>query len=66
MNHRDVPRPSIALKYVDQVYKFYDALYRSGISADVVSVEADKLGRYVEAGGHSSQLSLAVLSTNPI
>ncbi|WP_159888409.1 beta-galactosidase [Paenibacillus puerhi] len=37
--------PTIALKYVEQAHKFYDALYRSGISADVVSVEAD-LGSY--------------------
>lgn len=64
--------PSIALRYVDEVHKFYDALYRSGIAADVVSVEADlssyslviapvmymvkqgvadKLEKYVQAGG---------------
>lgn len=33
--------PSIALKYVNEAHKFYDALYRAGIAADVVSVEAD-------------------------
>lgn len=33
--------PTIALRYVDEAHKFYDALYRSGIAADVVSVEAD-------------------------
>lgn len=64
--------PTIALRYVDEAHKFYDALYRSGIAADVVSVEADlrqyelviapvmymvkkgvadKLEKYVEAGG---------------
>jgi beta-galactosidase len=36
--------PSVALRYVDEVYKFYDALYRSGITVDVVSVEADLSG----------------------
>jgi beta-galactosidase len=64
--------PTIDLKYVNEVYRFYDALYRAGIPADVISVEADlsgydlviapvlymvkpgiadKLERYVEAGG---------------
>jgi len=64
--------PTIDLKYVNEVYRFYDALYRAGIPADVVSVEAnlsgydlviapvlymvkpgiaDKLERFVEAGG---------------
>lgn len=33
--------PSIDLKYVNEVHKFYDALYRSGINADVVSTDAD-------------------------
>ncbi len=33
--------PTIALKYVDEAHKFYDALYRSGIAADIISVEAD-------------------------
>lgn len=37
--------PTIALRYVDEAHKFYDALYRAGIAADVVSVEAD-LGGY--------------------
>jgi Beta-galactosidase len=36
--------PSVALKYVDEAHKFYDALYRAGIAADVVSVEADLSG----------------------
>jgi beta-galactosidase len=36
--------PTIALKYVDEAHKFYDALYRQGIAADVVSVEADLSG----------------------
>ncbi|MCR2808047.1 beta-galactosidase [Paenibacillus soyae] len=64
--------PSIALQYVDEAHKFYDALYRAGIAADVVGVEADlsryelvvapvmymvkpgvadKLEKYVQAGG---------------
>ncbi|MBB3125355.1 beta-galactosidase [Paenibacillus rhizosphaerae] len=64
--------PTIALNYVDEVHKYYDALFRSGIPADVIGVEADlssyeiviapvmymvkqgiadKLERYVEAGG---------------
>ncbi|MFC5701095.1 beta-galactosidase [Cohnella faecalis] len=33
--------PTIALRYVDEAHKFYDALYRAGIAADVVSAEAD-------------------------
>ena len=36
--------PTIALRYVDETHKFYNALYRSGIAADVVSVEADLSG----------------------
>ncbi|WP_435170305.1 beta-galactosidase [Paenibacillus glycanilyticus] len=36
--------PSIALKYVNEAHKFYDALYRAGIAADVVSVEVDLSG----------------------
>ncbi|KRE69733.1 beta-galactosidase [Paenibacillus sp. Soil750] len=36
--------PTIALRYVDETHKFYDALYRSGVAADVVSVEADLSG----------------------
>ncbi|MHA6484862.1 beta-galactosidase [Paenibacillus sp. strain BS8-2] len=36
--------PTIALKYVDEAHKFYDALYRQGIAADVVSVNADLSG----------------------
>ncbi|MFC5531390.1 beta-galactosidase [Cohnella yongneupensis] len=37
--------PTIALKYVEEVHKFYDALYQAGFSADVVGVDAD-LSRY--------------------
>ncbi|WEK55566.1 MAG: beta-galactosidase [Candidatus Cohnella colombiensis] len=33
--------PSIALKYVDEVYKYYDALYQLGITADMISVDTD-------------------------
>jgi beta-galactosidase len=36
--------PTIALRYVDEAHKFYDALYRAGIAVDVVSVEADLSG----------------------
>lgn len=37
--------PSIDLRYVDEVHKYYDALYRLGISVDVVGVDAD-LSKY--------------------
>ncbi|MBW4080025.1 beta-galactosidase [Paenibacillus sp. S150] len=37
--------PTFALKYVDEVHKYYAALYRSGIAADMISVEAD-LSKY--------------------
>lgn len=37
--------PTIALRYVEEIHKFYDAMYRSGIAVDVISVEAD-LQRY--------------------
>ncbi|GIP17288.1 beta-galactosidase [Paenibacillus montaniterrae] len=33
--------PTIALRYVDEAHKYYDALYRAGIAVDMVSVEAD-------------------------
>ncbi|WP_438444160.1 beta-galactosidase [Gorillibacterium sp. sgz5001074] len=33
--------PTVALNYMDEVHKFYDALFRSGIAADVVGVAAD-------------------------
>ncbi|MNB91679.1 Beta-galactosidase BgaP [compost metagenome] len=33
--------PTFSLKYVDEVYKYYDALYRAGIAVDMISVEAD-------------------------
>ncbi|MFC4599234.1 beta-galactosidase [Cohnella hongkongensis] len=36
--------PTVALKYVNEVHKTYDALYRANIAADVVSVEADLSG----------------------
>jgi len=36
--------PTIDLKYVNEVHRFYDALYRAGIQADVISVEADLSG----------------------
>lgn len=31
--------PSVALKYVDEVHKYYDALYRLKIQTDMISVE---------------------------
>ncbi|MBO9599675.1 MAG: beta-galactosidase, partial [Cohnella sp.] len=37
--------PTIALKYVEEAHKFYDALYKAGISADMIGVDAD-LGGY--------------------
>ena len=33
--------PSIALKYVDEVHKYYKALFDQNIQVDIVSVEAD-------------------------
>ncbi|MFD2114545.1 beta-galactosidase [Paenibacillus yanchengensis] len=33
--------PTIALEYVNEVHKYYDALYRQGIAVDVVSVETE-------------------------
>ncbi len=36
--------PTVALKYVDEAHKAYDALFRANIAADVVSVEADLSG----------------------
>ncbi|WP_274363561.1 beta-galactosidase [Paenibacillus thermotolerans] len=33
--------PSVALKYVNEVYKYYDALFQQGIQADMIGVEAD-------------------------
>ncbi|MCI3923101.1 beta-galactosidase [Paenibacillus sp. TRM 82003] len=32
--------PTVALKYVDEVHKYYDALYRMNVQTDMVSVEA--------------------------
>ncbi|MEK3902453.1 beta-galactosidase [Paenibacillus sp. FSL R7-0179] len=37
--------PSVALKYVDEVHKYYDALYQQNIEADMIGVEED-LSRY--------------------
>ncbi|MHA7963899.1 beta-galactosidase [Paenibacillus sp. CAU 1782] len=37
--------PSVALKYVDEVHRYYRALYEQNISCDLVSVEED-LERY--------------------
>ncbi|TYP71388.1 beta-galactosidase [Paenibacillus methanolicus] len=36
--------PTVALKYVDEVHKYYDALYQLGISVDMVSFESDLSG----------------------
>lgn len=33
--------PSVALKYVDEVHKYYDALYKNNIGTDMISVEED-------------------------
>lgn len=33
--------PSVALKYVDEVHKYYDALYQHNIGTDMISVEED-------------------------
>ncbi|ETT33641.1 beta-galactosidase [Paenibacillus sp. FSL P4-0338] len=37
--------PSVALNYVDEVHKYYDALYQQNIEADMIGVEED-LSRY--------------------
>ena len=37
--------PTIALKYVDEIHKYYDALYQLGIQCDIVSFE-DELQSY--------------------
>lgn len=37
--------PSVALKYVDEVHKYYDALYQQNIEADMIGVEED-LSKY--------------------
>ncbi|MEK3712891.1 beta-galactosidase [Paenibacillus sp. FSL R7-0333] len=37
--------PSVALKYVDEVHKYYDALYQQNIEADMIGVE-EELSRY--------------------
>lgn len=36
--------PTVALKYVEEAHKFYSALYKAGISADMVGVDADLSG----------------------
>lgn len=36
--------PTVALKYVEELHKAYDALYKANIAADVVSLEADLSG----------------------
>jgi len=36
--------PTVALKYVEELHKAYDALYKANIAADVVSYEADLSG----------------------
>jgi len=36
--------PTIALKYVEEAHKFYDALYQAGINADMIGVDADLSG----------------------
>jgi beta-galactosidase len=36
--------PTVALKYVNELHKYYDALYRANIAVDVVSVETDLSG----------------------
>ncbi|BBH21728.1 beta-galactosidase [Paenibacillus baekrokdamisoli] len=33
--------PTIALQYVDEIHKYYDALYQQGIQVDIVSFEDD-------------------------
>lgn len=37
--------PSVALKYVDEVHKYYDALFRHNIATDMIGVE-EALDRY--------------------
>ncbi|MFB9331058.1 beta-galactosidase [Paenibacillus aurantiacus] len=36
--------PTVALKYVDEVHKYYDALYQLGIGVDMISFESDLSG----------------------
>lgn len=33
--------PSVALHYVDEIHKYYDALYKQNIGVDIISVEED-------------------------
>jgi len=36
--------PTIALRYVNEAHKYYDALYKAGIAVDMVSVDTDLSG----------------------
>ncbi|TFE28538.1 beta-galactosidase [Cohnella luojiensis] len=36
--------PTIALKYVEELHKYYDSLYRANIAVDVIGVDADLSG----------------------
>lgn len=36
--------PTIALNYLDEIHKFYDALFRSGIEVDMIGSEAELSG----------------------
>lgn len=36
--------PTIALKYVEELHKYYDALYQANIAVDVIGVDADLSG----------------------
>ncbi|RUS48016.1 beta-galactosidase [Cohnella sp. AR92] len=36
--------PTVALKYQDEVHKYYDALFKLGIQADMIGVETDLSG----------------------
>lgn len=36
--------PTVALKYVDELHKYYDSLYRANIAVDVIGVDADFSG----------------------
>lgn len=36
--------PTVALKYVDEVHKYYDALFKLGVQTDMIGVETDLSG----------------------
>lgn len=36
--------PTVALKYVDELHKYYDSLYQANIAVDVIGVDADLSG----------------------